>query len=272
MRPAVRAWLRALPVERRDEMPRVEVGAGGLVAIRCSGTVHHARVAGGRFVVDEHDPDAETTMMAFGADPPACMVYEAVWDGAARDTFLAEWAFDPDDDRLVKTAEDWRGNFWESWPAEPSAARVLFGPRLQRLLALAVAKSWTHRAGLDGPGSAWADVRRAVTVRARRAVVLSLSSVDAHRRPDALVPVEVSVVPEGEPSIDGVLSRRTSRIELRLPVRWLWDVWSVVGGLSAKRFVLDLDAATGIGSVVEWRATGRTGREHRPEVISRQVR
>lgn len=266
IRPPMRAWLRALPLERRGEFRRVDLegdGLGASVPIPCGGAVHAARVEGDHFVLADHDADAELALVVLGAEPPPCLLYEAVWDGAAHDTFLAEWAGDPDDDRLTKAAEDWYGNYWESWPAEPSAARVLFGPRLQRAAAVAAARSWVARRGADGPGSAWADVRRAVATRARRAIVLSLASVDAHRRPDALVPVRVTVAPDREPSLAGVLSRHASAIDVRLPVRWLWEVWITTGGIDRGRFVLDAN------SVVEWVATGGRGREHRPVNVLR---
>ena len=262
IRPLMDAWLRSLPLDRRGDFVQVELGDDGVVEIACSEDVHTARVAGDRLVLDDHDVDAELALLVFGAEPPTCLVYEAVWDGSDSDGFLTEWASDPDDERLLKAAEDWYGNYWESWPTEPAAARVLFGPRLQRELAIATARSWVQRRGVDGPGSAWADVRRGIAMRARRAIVLSLAAVDAHRRPDALVPVAVTVVPEGEPSLSGMLSRTASWIEVRLPVRWLWDVWAVDGALDHGRFVLD--RAGEACRTVEWRATGATGREHRP--------
>lgn len=266
VRPVVHGWLHALALDRRGDFNVVEIDDRGRVEIPCGEGIHTARVAGGRFVLDDHDVDAELALVVFGAEPPTCLVYEAVWDGSGSDGFLTEWASDPDDDRLAKAAEDWYGNYWESWPTEPAAARVLFGPRLQRELAIATARSWVQWRGADGPGSAWADVRRGIAMRARRAIVLSLAGVDAHRRPDALVPVAVAVVPEGEPSLTGMLSRTASRIEVRLPVRWLWDVWAVDGARDNGRFVLDREGD--VRRVVEWLPTGAPGREHHPVVRS----
>ena len=264
VRPLMAAWLHALGLDRRADFVAIDVDADGVIKIPCADAVHTAHVAGDRFVLDDHDVDAELALVVFGADPPLCLLYEAVWDGAATDTFLAEWAADADGERVLKASEDWYGNYWESWPTEPSAARVLFGRHLQRALAVSTARAWVQRGGVDGPGSAWADVRRAIATRARRAIVLSLANVDAHRRPDALVPVSVTVTPDGPPSVDGVLSRSTSWIDLRLPLRWLWDVWGVDGGLARGRFVLDRTNAA--VRVVEWTATGGAEREHRPSV------
>ena len=269
----IRRWLSELPIESRSRLREVEasVDDAGLVvvAIACGEAVHHAIVRDSDLVLIDHDIEAELAMVVFGAELPACLIYKAAWDGARTDTFLAEWAADGDGDRLDHARDDWYGNYWESWPSEPSAARALFGPRLQRELAIATARHWPFIGGRDGPGSLWGSVRHAVARRARRALVLSFASVDAHRRPDALVPMSITVVPTGTPQIAGVLSRRASYVELTLPVAWLGDVWARDLAVLDGDFVLrleDHDAA-----VVVWRPTGAPHREHHPSVEHRRV-
>lgn len=257
-------WLHALPIERRAELEPVDVDAGGIVTIPCGGARHSASLTDrDGLALDDHDVEAELAMMVFGASVPSCLLYRAAWDGAFTDTFLAEWAADVDGDRITATREDWYGNYWESWPAVPAAARVLFGPGVQRALAMRVAPRWAERGGPEGPGSGLTAVRHAVALRARRALVMSLASVDAHRRPDALVPVSLTVAPAGQPLIRGTLSRVTSHISLHLPATWLWDVWARSGGLDRSgRFVIARDTS------VEWLPTGGPHREHEATTVS----
>ena len=262
-------WLGSLPLDRRTALIEVELDAdGGDISVPCGGARHRARLTPAGLELLDHDVDAELTMVIFGGDLPSCLLYRAAWDGAFGDGFLAEWGADADGDRLDHARDDWYGNYWESWPREPSAARVLFGARLQRHLAVSVADQWPIVGGRDGPGTQWAAVRHAVAVRARRALVLSLASVDAHRRPDALVPVAITVVPEGRPSIGGTLSRRASYVEVTLPARWLGEVWARDLAVHDGRFVVGVRESELL--TLEWKRTGRAGREHEPSLSWRR--
>jgi hypothetical protein len=271
--PRLVPWLSSLPIERRSTLTAIDLdlGPNNSIAISCGSHRHHARLDGSDFVLLDHDVEAELAMAVFGAELPDCLLYRAAWEIATGngDTFLDEWAADADGDRLEAARDDWYGNYWESWPTSPAAARVLFGPRLQRRLAMVLAPSWINRRGADGPGGGWASARLAVAARARRAFVLSLAHVDAHRRPDALVPLHIAVTPEGEPSISGRLSRSGSAVSLRLPLRWLWDVWArdLPGG---EVFVLEAWPDGSI-AVVEWVPTGEAHGEHRPLVTRRHL-
>jgi len=256
--------LRALTIEQRNDLPVVDLGSTS-VEIRCGEDLHHARVEGIRLELDAHSLEAELALHAFGAPLPACAVYALVWrDALASDAFFASWASDLDGEARRTIREDWLGNYWENWPTEPPAARALFGPRLQH--ALAVIAAGLPRAA--GP----AVVRRAMRVRARRAFVLSLAAVDAHRRPDALVPVTIAAVPDHtSAAVAGRLAQRGSSVVLRLPNRWLVDVWSRGRALLDGAFVLGADDAAATVDVVEWRPSGGPDGEHVPVVRARQL-
>lgn len=265
---AVAASLHRLTIDARNRIRPVEAAADGTVSIGCGGRRHRARAIDGTLTLDAHDLDAELALLAFGGAVPTCLVYFAVWQLGLDDSFLAEWAADPDGERLAHTREEWFGNYWENWPSEPSAARALFRPRLQRQLAVGATRRWVLTRGPDGPGAGWVSVRRAVASRARRSVVASLAAVEAHRRPDALVPVAIEVVPDGDPSLAGRLAIKGSRVAVTLPVRWLWAVWANDLTIDeAGCFVVDVDDRS--RERVVWRPTGAPGREHVP-VIERQ--
>jgi hypothetical protein len=262
--------LRRLPIDARNELRTVELGPDGRVAIPCGGTVHHASVsADGDLVLHDHDVDSELAVLALGGALPACLVPLAVWHHAGTDpAFLLAWGDDVEDDELRAAREDWEGNYWESWPAEPPAARVLFGPRLQRELAMTAAR----RAAADaraGRFDGWAGLQRATQARARRAFVRSLAAVDAHPRPDALVPVRIGLdLDGGRGAVSGRLARLGSAVTIVVPVDWLWTVWRPgldLGG--GGRFVLARTPAREV--VVAWRPTGRDDREHVPYRVVR---
>lgn len=252
------------PIDDRNLYSAVEDDGMGAVAIPCRGGLHRARVIQGHLVVEDHDVDAELALLALGAELPECLVYAAVWHHAVGDAaFLLAWADDVEDEGLRTAREDWEGNYWESWPMEPPAGRVLFGPRLQRALGLAAAR----RAAVDadaGRLEAWYALQRATQTRARRAFVRSLAPIDAHRRPDALVPVRIRIDGGAAGAVTGRLARRASAVELVLPADWLWTVWAVHGGLVGGHFVVS--ALDGVDRVVEWRPTGSGQAEHRPAI------
>ena len=253
------------PIDDRNGYGAVDDDGTGTVAIHCRGGLHRARVREGQLVLGDHDVEAELALLALGAELPECLVYAAVWHHAVGDAaFLLAWADDVEDEGLRTAREDWEGNYWESWPMEPPAGRVLFGPRLQRALGLAAARRAAAEADA-GRLEAWYALQRATQTRARRAFVRSLAPVDAHRRPDALVPVRIRIDGEGVAgAVSGRLARRASEVELVLPADWLWTVWSVNGGLVGDRFVVA--APSGVHHVVTWRPTGRALAEHRAEV------
>jgi hypothetical protein len=252
-----------LPIEERDLVPRIEVDGEGAIVVPCGTHGHRALVDGGALVLLDHDLEAELALLALGASVPSCLVHAALWDeGVVGDAFLEQWAEDVEGDGLVPAAEEWRGNFWEPWPTDPPAARVLFGPRLQVALALTAAQD-RARPGRPSPPSR--PVQRAVQRRARRAFVASLAAVDAHRRPDALVPVAIRVG-EASAGAEGRLAEDASGVTLHLRPDWLWSVWADGGGLHDGRFVLARDE-TMLQTLV-WRPSGRPGREHLPHVES----
>jgi hypothetical protein len=253
------------PIDDRNQYATVDDDGTGSVAIPCRGGHHHARVTDGRLVLDDHDVEAELALLALGAELPECLVHAAVWHHAVADAaFLLAWADDVEDEGLRTAREDWEGNYWESWPMEPPAGRVLFGPRLQRALGLAAARQAAADADA-GRLEAWFALQRATQTRARRAFVRSLASVDAHRRPDALVPVRIRIDPAADAfAVSGRLARSASAVELVLPATWLWTVWARHGGLAGDRFVVA--CADGADLAVTWRPTGRPQAEHRPEL------
>lgn len=253
------------PIDDRNQYPGIDDDGAGTIPIPCRGGHHRARVDGGRLVLDDHDVEAELALLALGSSLPECLVYAAVWHHAVEDTaFLHAWADDVEDEGLRTAREDWEGNYWESWPMEPPAGRVLFGRRLQRDLGLAAAQRAAVEADA-GRLDAWYALQRATQTRARRAFVRSLAPIDAHRRPDALVPVQIRIDGgAGAGAVSGRLARRASEVELVLPADWLWTVWAVHGGLVDGRFVVSAEGD--VDHVVGWRATGRALAEHRPEV------
>ncbi|HVF33179.1 MAG TPA: hypothetical protein VM933_09090 [Acidimicrobiales bacterium] len=272
--PFAAVWrrIRRLPIDVRNDLPRVEAepeGADdevGAVAITCGGGQHEAVVAtdGLDLALLDHDVDAELAMLALGGPLPACLVYAAVWHHALSDpAYLLAWGDDLEDEGLRTAREDWEGNYWESWPADPPAARVLFGRRLQRALALAAARraaSAARAGGFDG----WHALQRATSTRARRAFVRSLAPVEAHPRPDALVPVRIRMdLSAHGGAVQGRLARLGSAVDLVLPVDWLWTVWP----LDDQRNGFVLSRRDGRMAVVRWRRSGGLDGEHVPEVV-----
>lgn len=262
--PFAAVWrrLRRLEIERRNEVPVVDADERGEVAIACSGVRHTAhdsgRIDGLR--LDDHDVVAELSLLALGAALPACLAYAAIYDeGVHGGRFLRLWADDVEGDRVRATREDWLGNYWEYWPTDPPAARVLFGPRLQESLALVAAR----RAAVDPVRAPM--VVRATQTRARRAFVRSLAVVDAHRRPDALVPVRIRITPAAPCEVRGRLSQEGSGVELRLPIDWLWTVWGEGLSVVDDRFVLARHGD--VLQTVEWFPSGGRASEHVPEVV-----
>ena len=264
--PLAPVWrrLRRMPIEDRNDIPTIEL-QGDVVPIACHAAQHTARVTGGDLILDDHDVDAELAMLALGGDLAPCLAYLAVWSQAVDDpAFLLAWGDDVDGETLRATREDWEGNYWESWPLEPAAGRVLFGPRLQRRLALASARRAAEAAD-EARFEGWYALQRATQTRARSAFVRSLAAVDAHPRPDALVPVRIHIDPErAEGAVAGRLARLGSEVHLVLPFDWLWTVWARNGGLAGHRFVLAVRDAETV--VVTWRRSGAPLREHLPEV------
>jgi hypothetical protein len=192
-----------------------------------------------------------------------------VWHHARTDpSFLLAWGDDDEGAGLRAAREDWEGNYWESWPADPPAARVLFGRRLQQELAMTAAEAAVDDAR-DGRFDGWAGLQRATQARARRAFVHSLASVDAHPRPDALVPVRIGLdLDGGAGGVRGRLARAGSRVDLVVPVDWLWTVWRPGWALSGSDFVLARRGGRQV--TIRWRATGRPDREHLPVRVVRR--
>lgn len=267
--PFAAVWrrLRRMDMERRNEVAVVDADADGVVVIACGGARHTARDAGGGegLRLDDHDLVSELSLLALGAALPACLAYAAVYDeGVHGSRFLRLWADDVEGDRVRPSREDWIGNYWEYWPTDPPAARVLFGPRLQESLAMAAAR----RAAVD-PARV-PTVVRATQTRARRAFVRSLAVVDAHRRPDALVPVRIRVTPAAPCEVRGRLSQEGSGVELRLPIDWLWTVWRDGLSIVDDRFVLARHGD--VVQTVEWFPSGGAASEHLPEVVPVRLR
>lgn len=264
--------LRRMPIDDRNEIPSVELRGDG-VRIACGdGGLHTATVSPdtGELVLADHDVDAELAMLALGGDLPRCLVYLAVWHHALDDpAFLLAWGDDVEDEGLRTAREDWEGNYWESWPAEPTAARVVFGPRLQRELALASAGR-ALAAVRAGRFDAWPALQRATRTRARSAFVRSLADVEAHPRPDALVPVRIELdLAASTGSVVGRLARLGSGVDLVVPADWLATVWRRDDVLIGGRFVLWRSGDD--VAVVAWHPTGRPDREHLAEVLRTQL-
>lgn len=269
--PMASVWrrLRRMPIEDRNQVPTVDVDEGGAIVIACRGGEHRAHLTSEGFELDDHDVAAELALLALGSDVPGCLLYLAVWTQALVDAgFLLAWGDDVDGEGLRAAREDWEGNYWESWPLEPPAGRVLFGPRLQRAVALTAARLAADDAD-RGDLERWYALQRATQTRARSAFVRSLASIEAHPRPDALVPVRIHVDPDGGVgAIHGRLARVGSAVEVVLPFDWLWTVWAGSGGLADGRFVLAADGAEVV--VVEWQRSGGAEREHVPRIERRR--
>lgn len=262
----------SLTMDARKRLRSIDpVGSDG-VAVRCGSATHRLRVRGCELVLDDHDPLAEAGLVAFGAGLPDCLVYYVAWQEAFDDEgFIAAWA---GTDYLaphsrISAREEWDENYWEAWPSEPAAAVVLFDGATRDHLGVEVAK----RAAAVGSGRWLQLAAAAVRVRVRGAFVDSLESVEAHRRPDALVPLVVRVdFGGGVPRARGRLAEVGSSVTLDVQPSWLWHVWaaglSTVGGC----FVLDRREGSEGGAggdvvrLVHWAPTGRAHREHHPVV------
>lgn len=263
---AVWRRLRRLPIDQRNQIRVIdEPDGGGRVAIDCSGGVHHATVEGADLRLHDHDIDAELALLALGADLPTCLVYLAVWrHDLIEPAFLLAWGDDGEVEGMQAAREDWEGNYWESWPASPPAARALFGRRLQRSLALAAVRAEAAAGGAGDEG--WLALQRATQTRARRAFVRSLATVEAHPRPDALVPVRIRMDRAGvRGAVAGRLARTGSAVDLVLPADWLDAVWRPGLAVVDDRFVLHRD--TDSLAVVSWGPSGGGGSEHVPSIV-----
>ena len=265
--PYAAVWrkLRRLPLDVRNEVPTVELGDDGSIVVPCAGGAHRVRVVDDDLVLDDHDVDAELAMLALGGGLPACLLYLAVWHHAVTDpAYLLAWGDDVEDEGLRTAREDWEGNYWESWPAEPPAGRVLFGPRLQQVLAMASARRAASDAAV-GRFDGWHALQRATQTRARRAFVRSLAPVEAHPRPDALVPVRIRMdLSAHRGAVSGRLARLGSTVDLVLPVDWLWTVW-LHEPAAGTTFVLSRQEGRTVA--VRWRPSGGGDGEHVPEVV-----
>jgi hypothetical protein len=260
----VRAHLKRISIDERNLIPGSELAADGAIRIPCGNAEHRARIVGHALVLSDHDLDAELALLAFGSPVPTCVVHALVWREAfEHEGFLSDWADDVEDATLRATAEEWRGNYWDSWPRDPSPARVLFGPAMQLALALAVAQAWTLEHDPAADAARIGIVHKATQNRARRALVQSLASVFAHRRPDALVPVRTRLT-DGPPSAAGRLCQTDSWIELALPLDWLWSVWRPGPAVVDEHFVLA--RLGGTVTWVVWAPTGGAGIEHVPHI------
>jgi len=192
-------------------------------------------------VLEDHPHlDGERALVALGADVPPCLAMLDTWLGALRDGgFLHEWAVTElgDDTRQRKFRTSWaramRGEAQDmlvQLPLERAVAmgRVIAGfphPLQDRLalgLAQAMSRSW-------GSGR-WAELEpvlgRAIAVRARTAFVRSLRVLDAHPRPDALVPFRCELLAPGvTPSVTGRLAPQGSHAHVAVGPGWLAEVW-----------------------------------------------
>ena len=255
-----------MPLDARTELAVVEADGHGVTAIDC-GSGHHARVTpGGDLRLDDHDVDAELALLAFGSAVPTCLVYLAIWEQAVTDPwFLLAWGDDVDASGLQSARETWHGNDWESWPTQPSAARVLFGPRLQCLAGVAASRRAVATDG-DRRADAWQAAERATSTRARQAFLRSLAPLDAHPRPDALVPLRIRLDGDGGGGrVAGRLARLGSGIDLVLPPDWLATVWEPGLTDADRRFVLS--RAGDDLTCIEWRPSGGPDNEHLPHLV-----
>lgn len=231
--------------------------------VRCDGGVHVVRWAEGRLhLVDHGDIDDERTLARLGGVAHACLQLADLWDAALADGgFLVHWAHHVTEDRAS------RERFVTRWmrlhtegvqevlpELSPDRARVagaavaLLPQATRDRLALTLIAGLPDRPELVAELAPW--LARALAVRARSAFVASLARETAHRRPDALVPLQVAPAPE--PAVSGVLRPSGSRVRLGLPVTWLVEVWGRGAQVIDGHLVVAVDA---------------TGPDGRPEVV-----
>lgn len=260
LRRAVERW----PVEDRPALELLDPADDGVATVRC-GTARHAIAVGAdRLHLRDHDALAEVSLAAFGSAPPACLVYALAWDDAfIGSAFFRTWAASerPHPAALAHRRHDWNENTWETWPDDPAAASVLFSPPLQDALALRVARAWAVSPTIEQARL----LSLAVRVRARARFVESIAALDAHPKPDALVPLRIDVRLEGDGGrMSGRLARSGSGVDLRLGIEWLWAVWGEGVSVTGGEFVLA--RSEGRPRTVQWRPAGGADRLHLPVV------
>jgi hypothetical protein len=252
-------------------------GAELLLPVPCEGRAHHLAWRDGRITLDDHpEPDSERALAVLGGAVPPCLVQLDLWDEAIRDGgFLDEWAYaDPMPaarlawlaTALERTRTEGFQEYLRNLPPKRAARMVRFvvefpGAWLDHA-ALAVA-----RRVLDGEGVVCADapdlLRAGTGFRLRRAFVTSLSRRGAGVA--ALVPLDLTVGDDVEPTISGTLDGRQSHVAITVDRHWLTDVWGA--GLAVVDDALVLGVSADGAHAVRWDSRRQGDRIVRTPVI-----
>jgi len=241
--------------------------------VACGPDRHRLEWRQGQVLLADHpDLAAERALVALGGPQPACLARLQLWQEAVADGgFLAEWV---EEAHLSAARLSWLGMALERLRLEgfheflrhlPPARAERMGQFLHRF-----PRPWLDRAACavsaavvegDGVrcGLAPELVTQAVAHRLRRSFVDSIGGRLTAWGAAALVPLAITVSPDGGPAVAGSVTGPGRSVTITVGRGWLHQVWGAGAAVIDGHLVLALDPAPEAGSqatVVVW---------HRPE-------
>ena len=236
--------------------------------VDCEGIRHTITWSAGELFLTHHrDVEAEKTLVALGGRKPRCLEIFELWESAVSDGgFIEEWApwYEADHQRRwwLKTAlERLRSEGVQDFLYDlPRDRAMQMGEVITTLphefldRAMATIVDAGNQRGWDFAPAVSRHLSEATKLRARRSFVRALT----HQRPaipnPALVPFVCHIDLSHEPMIEGQISGRNSRIEIRLHPRWLSEVWARGLSVHRGRFTVSIteDSSNVILTQVEW--------------------
>ncbi|MDH4365642.1 MAG: hypothetical protein OEY70_16330, partial [Acidimicrobiia bacterium] len=203
-----------------------------------------------------HHPDlaAERALVALGGPQPTCLARLQLWQEAVADGgFLAEWV---DEAHLSDARLSWLGMALERLRLEgfheflrhlPPGRAERMGQFLHRF-----PRPWLDRAAcavsaavVDGEGVrcglAPELVAQAAAHRLRRSFVDSIGGRLTSWGAAALVPLAITVSPDGAPSVEGTVTGPGRAVALTVGRGWLHRVWGAGAAVVDGHLVLALD-------------------------------
>lgn len=246
------------------------------LAVACGPDRHRLVWRRGEVILADHpDLAAERALVALGGPEPACLGRLRLWHEAVADGgFLAEWV---DEAHLGDARLSWLGMALERLRMEgfheflrhlPPARAERMGQFLHRF-----PRPWLDRAAC-AVSSALVDggrvrcvlapelVTQAVAHRLRRSFVDSIGGRLVAWGAAALVPLTITVSPDGTTAVAGTVTGPGRGVALTVGPDWLHRVWGAGAAVVDGRLVLALEPGPGGGTrarVVVWQGTGRDG-------------
>ncbi len=251
------------------------------LAVACGPDRHRLVWRRGEVILADHpDLAAERALVALGGPEPACLARLRLWHDAVADGgFLAEWV---DEAHLGDARLSWLGMALERLRMEgfheflrhlPPARAERMGQFLHRFprpwldrAACAVSSALIDGGGVEGGGVrcvlAPELVTQAVAHRLRRSFVDSIGGRLTAWGAAALVPLTITVSPDGTTAVAGTVTGPGRAVALSVGPGWLHRVWGAGAAVIDGHLVLALEPGPGRGSrarVVVWHETGPDG-------------